>query len=97
MEETTQTASQVCAWGTGRRKTSVARVRILEGSGKIGINDRTLEEFFPREKDRAGVLAPLKATDTLNKYDVIVSVEGGGSTGQSGAGSLTLCRTSRYL
>ncbi|HHT9117158.1 MAG TPA: 30S ribosomal protein S9 [Candidatus Hypogeohydataceae bacterium YC38] len=93
MEETTQTASQgVYAWGTGRRKTSVARVRILEGSGKVSINDRTLEEFFSREKDRAEVLAPLKATDTLKKYDVIVDVEGGGSTGQSGAVSLGIAR-----
>lgn len=79
-------------WGTGRRKTSVARVRIIEGDGDVTINKYSLEEFFPRETHRAAVLAPLKVTNTMGKYKVFANVEGGGLSGQSGAISLGIAR-----
>jgi small subunit ribosomal protein S9 len=71
--------------GTGRRKTAVARVRIFEGSGKISINARSLENFFTEPKDRNAVTGPLALCDLLNRIDVIATVQGGGITGQSGA------------
>jgi small subunit ribosomal protein S9 len=70
---------------TGRRKTSVARVRMCEGSGLISINGRALEQYFTEEKDRSAVLGPLLLADMRNKLDLIISVKGGGITGQSGA------------
>ena len=72
-------------WGTGRRKTSVARVRIKPGDGKFRINGRAVDEFFTELQDRNDAVAPLKVTDTLGKMDVFVRVEGGGTTGQAGA------------
>jgi small subunit ribosomal protein S9 len=80
------------AMGTGRRKTSVARVRIQDGSGKLTINDRELEEFFPVERDRQMIRAPLQAADALKKVDVWVRVDGGGPTGQTGAVVLGIAR-----
>ncbi|HEY3788034.1 MAG TPA: 30S ribosomal protein S9 [Urbifossiella sp.] len=71
--------------GTGRRKTSVARVRVTEGKGAVLINGRPLDDYFTEEKDRAAVLGPLKVTDQLGRVDVIVSTKGGGITGQAGA------------
>jgi small subunit ribosomal protein S9 len=71
--------------GTGRRKTSVARVRLLEGSGKLLINGRELEEFFTEDKDRAAVLGPLELTEMRSRLDVFANVQGGGFTGQAGA------------
>jgi len=73
------------ALGTGRRKTSVARVRIREGSGKISINRRELEDFFCIEQDRNTVLAPLDYCEVRDQVDVIIRVDGGGTTGQAGA------------
>ncbi len=73
------------AMGTGRRKTSVARVRIKSGSGAIRVNGRSMEEFFCIEKDRMIALSPLRATETLGQVDVTIRVNGGGTTGQSGA------------
>lgn len=70
---------------TGRRKTSVARVRIALGVGKMLINGRDINEFFDLENLRSLVEQPFKATDTLKRYDVIASVNGGGPTGQAGA------------
>ena len=81
------------AIGTGRRKTSVARVRIKDGDGKLTINGRTLDDFFKIERDRQLVTAPLKATDTFGKVDVWVRVNGGGTTGQAGAIVLGIART----
>jgi small subunit ribosomal protein S9 len=78
--------------GTGRRKTSVARVRIRPGSGKITINERPLDDFFHNVKDRAAVLAPLESTGQLETVDVIIDVKGGGMTGQSGACKLGIAR-----
>jgi small subunit ribosomal protein S9 len=71
--------------GTGRRKTSVARVRLVEGAGKIQINGRELDNYFTEIKDRAAVTGPLDLTEMRNRLDVIVRVNGGGFTGQAGA------------
>ncbi|MEM9185686.1 MAG: 30S ribosomal protein S9 [Planctomycetota bacterium] len=73
------------ALGTGRRKTSVARVRIRPGDGKVTVNKRELEDFFPIQQDRNAVLAPLDHCEVRGSVDVIIRVHGGGSTGQSGA------------
>ncbi len=72
-------------YGTGRRKTSTARVYLKPGTGKIVINDRTLDEFFGRETGRMIVRQPLEVAQLANKFDVSVQVEGGGITGQAGA------------
>lgn len=71
--------------GTGRRKTAVARVRIAAGSGKIVINGRPFENYFPADALRTTVLQPLTVTESSAKYDVRVNVEGGGPNGQAGA------------
>jgi len=73
------------ALGTGRRKTSVARVRIRAGSGKITVNKRTLEEFFCVEQDRTAVVSPLVHCEVLDSVDIVIRVHGGGTTGQAGA------------
>jgi small subunit ribosomal protein S9 len=73
------------ALGTGRRKTSVARVRIRAGSGKLTINDRTLEDYFPVIQDRNAVVSALEHTGVRNSVDVRILVHGGGGTGQAGA------------
>ncbi len=72
-------------WGTGRRKTSVARVRLVPGNGKVTINKRDIEDYFNYETLRVTAKEPLVITDTLDKYDVLVNVYGGGFTGQAGA------------
>jgi small subunit ribosomal protein S9 len=71
--------------GTGRRKTAVARVRLAPGSGKIVVNGRPMETYFPVDSQRLLVTQPLTATDNVTKYDVRVNVKGGGPTGQAGA------------
>ncbi len=73
------------ALGTGRRKTSVARVRVRPGTGKITINKRELEEYFPIPQDRNAVVAPLMHCDLRDKVDIVIRTQGGGSTGQAGA------------
>ncbi|HYO24341.1 MAG TPA: 30S ribosomal protein S9 [Lacipirellulaceae bacterium] len=78
------TASEV-ALGTGRRKTSVARVRISAGSGKITVNHRPLEDFFRIEQDRNAVLGPLTYCEVKDSVDVTILCHGGGTTGQAGA------------
>jgi small subunit ribosomal protein S9 len=78
--------------GTGRRKSSVARVRIRAGSGQISINDREFAEFFKTEQQRRAVLAPLKATGKEGAVDIIISVHGGGTTGQADACKLGIAR-----
>lgn len=72
-------------WGTGRRKTSVARVRLLPGDGKVTINDRDIDEYFNYETLKVVAKEPLTITETTDKYDVFVNVHGGGFTGQAGA------------
>jgi small subunit ribosomal protein S9 len=78
-------AKVIDALGTGRRKTSVARVRIRPGSGKITINKRELEEYFPIPQDRNAVTSPLEHCELRDSVDVIILVHGGGNTGQAGA------------
>jgi small subunit ribosomal protein S9 len=78
--------------GTGRRKTAVARVRLAEGTGKIQINKRELDDYFTEDKDRNAVLGPLELTDMRNRIDVFVNVKGGGITGQAGAISQGVAR-----
>jgi small subunit ribosomal protein S9 len=72
-------------YGTGRRKTSAARVFLKPGSGKITVNDRPLDEFFGRETGRMIVRQPLELVQLANKFDITVTVAGGGITGQAGA------------
>lgn len=72
-------------YGTGRRKTSTARVFLKPGKGSIIINDRTLEEYFGRETARMIVRQPLETTQLQSKFDVLVTVDGGGINGQAGA------------
>jgi small subunit ribosomal protein S9 len=79
-------------WGTGRRKTSVARVRVRPGSGKIVINKKDMESYFPRQQDRSAVLAPLKTVSAEKAFDVFINVRGGGITGQAGAARLGIAR-----
>ncbi|MDD3156630.1 30S ribosomal protein S9 [Anaeromusa sp.] len=75
----------VSYYGTGRRKTSVARVRLIPGEGNIVVNERKLDEYFGRKTMEIIVKQPLDVTETLGKYDVVASVKGGGTTGQAGA------------
>jgi small subunit ribosomal protein S9 len=79
-------------WGTGRRKSAVARVRIRPGGGAIQINKRPMEEFFRSERDRNIVRSPLEAAKLAASYDVWVNVNGGGTTGQADAVMLGLAR-----
>ncbi len=72
-------------YGTGRRKKSIARVYVVPGTGKITINKRDIDEYFGLETLKVIVRQPLAATDTADKYDVLVNVHGGGYTGQAGA------------
>ena len=79
--------------GIGRRKTATARVRLYPGgSGKILVNDRPLEDYFPRPVDRHHLLEPLKATETEGRFDITVKVKGGGISGQAGAVRLGIAR-----
>jgi small subunit ribosomal protein S9 len=82
----------IYCWGTGRRKSSVARVRIKPGGGKLLVNKRELNDYFAREQDRKAVLAPLQAVEGEKAFDVFVNVRGGGTTGQSGAARLGIAR-----
>ena len=72
-------------YGTGRRKSSVARVFLKAGSGKIVVNNKPVDEYFSRETGRMIVRQPLVLTDNLNTYDIMVNVAGGGESGQAGA------------
>ncbi len=72
-------------YGTGRRKSSTARVHLTPGSGKITINDRSIEEFFGRETGRMIVRQPLELVQMASRFDVAIAVDGGGITGQAGA------------
>ena len=72
-------------YGTGRRKSSVARVRVYNGTGKITINDRDIDDYFGLETLKLIVRQPLNLTETLGKFDIVCRVAGGGVTGQAGA------------
>jgi small subunit ribosomal protein S9 len=77
---------------TGRRKTSVARVRMVAGSGKIDVNGRSFEEYFPTPPLQNTVLQPLQTVKQVNAYDIFVNATGGGATGQAGAIRLAISR-----
>jgi len=77
--------AQVQYYGTGRRKKSTARVRLVPGTGRVIINNRDAEEYFPYDTQRLILKQPLVATETEGTYDVLVNVRGGGFTGQAGA------------
>ena len=72
-------------WATGKRKSAIARIRILPGSGSITINSRTFEEYFRRDTSRMRILEPLEVTETKTQYDVIADVKGGGLGAQADA------------
>lgn len=78
-------SEKIMFYGTGRRKSSIARVRITEGTGNITINKKSIDEYFGIETLKVIVRQPLSVTNTLDKYDVICTVKGGGFTGQAGA------------
>jgi small subunit ribosomal protein S9 len=82
-------------WGTGRRKTSTARVRIKAGTGKFVVNGKEFEQFFVTPDSRRQAGLPLQVTETRNNYDIWANVDGGGVTGQAGAVSLGLARALR--
>jgi small subunit ribosomal protein S9 len=78
--------------GTGRRKTSVARVFLRPGKGEITVNNRAFENFFPTESARATIRQPLLATETNDKFDLLILASGGGVAGQAGAARLGISR-----
>jgi len=78
--------------GTGRRKSAVARVRVRPGEGKITVNGRPLSEFFANEQDRYQVISALELCDRRTSYDIVITVSGGGTTGQSGACRMGIAR-----
>jgi len=84
--------AEVQYYGTGRRKTSVAKVRLVPGEGKVMINGKDADEYFPREALRVHAKEPLEATATAARFNVLVDVEGGGSTGQAGAVRMGIAR-----
>lgn len=77
--------ARVAYYGTGRRKQSIARVRLVPGEGNITVNNRDIEEYFKYETLKRDVRMPLTLTETLSRFDVIATVAGGGYTGQAGA------------
>ena len=83
--------------GTGRRKTAVARVRLMPGSGQLLINGRPLEDYFTEDKDRNAVVGPLLLTEMINSLDVTIRVHGGGITGQAGACSQGVARALKQM
>jgi small subunit ribosomal protein S9 len=78
--------------GTGRRKRAVARVFLRPGSGKITVNGREFEDYFPSDASRAIVRQPLLATETADKFDILINTDGGGPSGQAGAAKLGIAR-----
>ncbi len=80
------------SYGTGRRKSAVARVRLLAGKGAVVINGKPLEDVFPHLEQRRTILQPLLVTDTLSNYSAMIKVAGGGTSGQSGAISHGIAR-----
>ncbi|MGO9454195.1 MAG: 30S ribosomal protein S9 [Candidatus Binataceae bacterium] len=79
-------------WTTGRRKTAVARVRMFPGAGNFVINERSLEDYFPRPTSRMRIIEPFELTETKGQFDIIVSVEGGGTAAQADAVRLGISR-----
>ena len=91
------TAQQPYLWGTGRRKTAVARVRIREGTGMFQVNNLDVNDYFPVEIQRADVRAPLRVTEMGGRIDVFVNVRGSGKHSQSGAVVLGIARALKEL
>lgn len=89
---TNKANTEALYYGTGRRKTSVARVRLVPGTGKVTVNGREGMEYFPRAGQLDAALAPFKVTDTQGHFDVIARINGGGQTGQAGALRLGIAR-----
>ena len=85
-------ATMVQYLGTGRRKTSVARIFLRPGKGEIKVNNRSFENYFPTESSRAMVRQPLAATETVDKFDLLILADGGGVAGQAGAARLGVSR-----
>ena len=83
---------KIMFYGTGRRKSSIARVRLVEGTGAITINGKNIDEYLGTDTLKVIVRQPLTATNTIDKYDVICKVQGGGFTGQAGAIRLGISR-----
>ena len=77
----------------GRRKNAIARVKLIDGSGKITVNKREFENYFPLEIQRDEIMKPFKVTDTMGRYDVMIRVNGGGPVGQAGAVRLGIARS----
>jgi len=90
-------ATQNITWGLGRRKTAIARLRMIPGGGGFLVNGREMLEFFPTHEMRRMALAPLKATATEGQYDVLCTVEGGGPQGQAEAVTLGLARALKKI
>jgi len=84
-------------WGTGRRKSAVARVRLSRGAGTITVNKRPFEKYFLTEDDRQSALAALHATKALGRYDILVNASGGGMGGQAGAMKLGIARALKKI
>ena len=79
-------------WGTGRRKTAIARVRMRRGTGRILVNGRDADDYFPSDRSRANIRAPLKAVKAVNRVDVLATVRGGGVMAQADAMVLGIAR-----
>ena len=91
-EVSTQSEKKHSVLVTGKRKTSVARVQLMPGEGKIVINSRPIEDYFSRQLYRQWIVAPLKAVNGMNKFNIKVKVQGGGTSGQAGAVALGVAR-----
>jgi small subunit ribosomal protein S9 len=83
--------------GTGRRKEAIARVRVRPGAGKILVNDRPFDEYFPIDAQRNALLAPLEQTGKRNEFDIVIRVNGGGNRGQADACKLGIARALKQI
>ena len=92
MAETVQAPKKEYIWGTGRRKSAIARVRLSRGTGTITVNKRPFEKYFLTEDDRQSALSPLHVTKALGRYDILIMAQGGGVGGQAGAVKLGIAR-----
>ena len=91
--ETIEITRQNPLWATGRRKTAIARVRLIPGEGRVTVNGKSVETFFGgNERQKASALAPFRVSNALSTFDIIVSTTGGGITGQADASRLGLSR-----
>jgi len=84
-------------WGTGRRKTSIARVRLSRGAGAMTVNKRPFDKYFLTDDDRNTALAPLHATKAFGRYDIMINAQGGGISGQAGAVKLGIARALKRI